>query len=104
MEVMGQRDHHPVNSGEHIAVVLADRGYTERVCESPRPVEVLVDKDEPLPHRGVFGQRRDVQRSGDRDRKSTRLNSSHGYISYAVFCLKKKIHGAWEFCVVVLVG
>src|SRR5687768_18316776 len=28
--------------------------------------------------------------SDDADRKSTRLNSSHGYISYAVFCLKKK--------------
>src|SRR2546422_5916971 len=28
--------------------------------------------------------------TGNRDRKSTRLNSSHGYISYAVFCLKKK--------------
>src|SRR2546429_2507570 len=28
--------------------------------------------------------------NGDGDRKSTRLNSSHGYISYAVFCLKKK--------------
>src|SRR2546422_11483400 len=27
---------------------------------------------------------------GNADRKSTRLNSSHGYISYAVFCLKKK--------------
>src|SRR2546429_6122214 len=27
-----------------------------------------------------------------RDRKSTRLNSSHGYISYAVFCFKKKKH------------
>src|SRR2546429_3121747 len=27
------------------------------------------------------------------DRKSTRLNSSHGYISYAVFCLKKKKNG-----------
>src|SRR3989449_2816563 len=27
---------------------------------------------------------------GRQDRKSTRLNSSHGYISYAVFCLKKK--------------
>src|SRR5687768_17789950 len=27
------------------------------------------------------------------DRKSTRLNSSHGYISYAVFCLKKKMTG-----------
>src|SRR2546430_7175339 len=32
--------------------------------------------------------------AGDReaDRKSTRLNSSHSQISYAVFCLKKKIH------------
>src|SRR2546429_6738832 len=29
-------------------------------------------------------------RDQDSDRKSTRLNSSHGYISYAVFCLKKK--------------
>src|SRR5687768_17639592 len=29
-------------------------------------------------------------RSAAADRKSTRLNSSHGYISYAVFCLKKK--------------
>src|SRR2546429_9065951 len=28
--------------------------------------------------------------AGAGDRKSTRLNSSHGYISYAVFCLKKK--------------
>src|SRR2546422_11368251 len=31
-----------------------------------------------------------VSLGGARDRKSTRLNSSHGYISYAVFCLKKK--------------
>src|SRR2546429_6935214 len=31
------------------------------------------------------------------DRKSTRLNSSHGYISYAVFCLKKKKTGT-HFC------
>src|SRR2546422_8423543 len=30
------------------------------------------------------------QVSARADRKSTRLNSSHGYISYAVFCLKKK--------------
>src|SRR2546429_1496318 len=37
--------------------------------------------------------RRTHRRSDERfalDRKSTRLNSSHGYISYAVFCLKKK--------------
>src|SRR5687768_17646682 len=31
-----------------------------------------------------------VDRQAHLDRKSTRLNSSHGYISYAVFCLKKK--------------
>src|SRR5256884_1777082 len=33
---------------------------------------------------------RSVGRRAEGDRKSTRLNSSHGYISYAVFCLKKK--------------
>src|SRR5438876_5967902 len=38
----------------------------------------------PCPH----GERRD---KGQGDRKSTRLNSSHPSISYAVFCLKKKI-------------
>src|SRR2546422_4110650 len=36
-------------------------------------------------------RQRQRQRYRDhQDRKSTRLNSSHGYISYAVFCLKKK--------------
>src|SRR2546429_4529047 len=35
-------------------------------------------------------RRRQVPLGRDGDRKSTRLNSSHGYISYAVFCLKKK--------------
>src|SRR5205809_4681217 len=39
---------------------------------------------------GAAGERFDVGRRLERDRKSTRLNSSHGYISYAVFCLKKK--------------
>src|SRR5438477_9333956 len=34
--------------------------------------------------------RRSTARALDRDRKSTRLNSSHMSISYAVFCLKKK--------------
>src|SRR2546422_3178900 len=32
------------------------------------------------------------------DRKSTRLNSSHGYISYAVFCLKKKKNKRTKLC------
>src|SRR2546422_2675925 len=49
-----------------------------------------------MPDRGSRGEsnpaprvRRRGQDAGA-DRKSTRLNSSHGYISYAVFCLKKK--------------
>src|SRR5256886_9170198 len=47
---------------------------------------------------------------GSQDRKSTRLNSSHSQISYAVFCLKKKNtlldHALWQqsfvFCLSVL--
>src|SRR5690349_22350253 len=45
--------------------------------------------------RAMFGRERPVflaaaTRDGEEDRKSTRLNSSHVEISYAVFCLKKK--------------
>src|SRR2546422_5882696 len=39
-------------------------------------------------HEGVDAEA--LPRAAGQDRKSTRLNSSHGYISYAVFCLKKK--------------
>src|SRR5256885_11463534 len=42
-------------------------------------------RDEPLPLRAAARRRHQLQ-----DRKSTRLNSSHLVISYAVFCLKKK--------------
>src|SRR5438874_9885494 len=55
---------------------------------------------EPLDRRGAHGRRRRGRRGrvraavllgpAARDRKSTRLNSSHVEISYAVFCLKKK--------------
>src|SRR3712207_7250895 len=48
--------------------------------------EVLVGGDLGARLRG----RRLADRPGRRDRKSTRLNSSHANISYAVFCLKKK--------------
>src|SRR2546422_3665484 len=37
-----------------------------------------------------IGKKRATSARSRRDRKSTRLNSNHGYISYAVFCLKKK--------------
>src|SRR5256885_12052145 len=46
-------------------------------------------------HRRRSGERRPLSRiayGGPIDRKSTRLNSSHLVISYAVFCLKKKKH------------
>src|SRR5215204_7480088 len=42
------------------------------------------------PDGGVRGHRRRLRRAAQRDRKSTRLNSSHTVISYAVFCLQKK--------------
>src|SRR2546422_6953594 len=48
------------------------------VCSFARVWHRFLDRNRHLPN------------SGERDRKSTRLNSSHGYISYAVFCLKKK--------------
>src|SRR2546427_4102266 len=40
----------------------------------------------------VNGARSRLRRRTSTDRKSTRLNSSHSQISYAVFCLKKKKH------------
>src|SRR5256885_11557334 len=66
-------------------------------CRRPARRRALVDADAALDpgavagqhvERGLRDQRRQVERRGDR--KSTRLNSSHLVISYAVFCLKKK--------------
>src|SRR2546422_6755088 len=62
---------------------------------------ISVDRGPPArPRRAVAMRRRRFRkrdpawwtllRVSPQDRKSTRLNSSHGYISYAVFCLKKK--------------
>src|SRR2546422_2236319 len=52
--------------------------------EAARPApRLLVGRDCSGDHGGAVARQA-------RDRKSTRLNSSHGYISYAVFCLKKK--------------
>src|SRR5690348_18512614 len=52
----------------------------------------LHDQGEPVPHahQAPDGHARYYERLGDR--KSTRLNSSHPSISYAVFCLKKKTY------------
>src|SRR3712207_6855565 len=59
---------------------VADRQAPTRARE---PVVLLIREP-----RHVHGKT--VKVGGDPDRKSTRLNSSHANISYAVFCLKKK--------------
>src|SRR2546426_6373654 len=61
-------------------VGAAGRRAEERSRRAARQSNVLAGGD--LPGRGAHG--------AARDRKSTRLNSSHLVISYAVFCLKKK--------------
>src|SRR2546422_6437415 len=57
------------------------------VCRGGRADPRAVSQ-EGQPGRTLQGRRQ--QEAPAPDRKSTRLNSSHGYISYAVFCLKKK--------------
>src|SRR2546422_4547846 len=64
--------------------------------EDAIPLQLLGDRAAQLKYRldilalhGV-ADRIFTERPDPLDRKSTRLNSSHGYISYAVFCLKKK--------------
>src|SRR2546429_3054054 len=53
--------------------------------------DVFTDDDLKQPKSLAIQLAQQIQFIGaDGDRKSTRLNSSHGYISYAVFCLKKQ--------------
>src|SRR5207245_11007048 len=58
---------------------------------SPPPSPIILALRTTRPHRGKVFRRAVL---GAVDRKSTRLNSSHGSISYAVFCLKKKKRAA----------
>src|SRR2546427_9648395 len=61
-------------------------------CEDPqdRRPPLPGPPGEPRPRRGRSGRASPGEQVLPRDRKSTRLNSSHSQISYAVFCLKKK--------------
>src|SRR5438270_1401078 len=54
-------------------------------------VRAQVHRCRRLAHTATAGEGSRQERGGILDRKSTRLNSSHSQISYAVFCLKKKI-------------
>src|SRR5256885_7622863 len=82
------------NRGARLAPLIAFADALERVRLGVLHQAIAVHRDrirvaeEPEAPR-VGGARRDL-READRDRKSTRLNSSHLVISYAVFCLKKK--------------
>src|SRR2546422_1630418 len=58
--------------------------FRSRACAGGAPARRREAGGTRSPHRARPSSSR------SRDRKSTRLNSSHGYISYAVFCLKKK--------------
>src|SRR2546427_5184994 len=67
--------------------------FRSRHREVPRPEHSgEADVAQPARHRRAFpqGRRRPTETLPVIDRKSTRLNSSHSQISYAVFCLKKK--------------
>src|SRR2546422_11709326 len=66
--------------------VLCSRG----TFASRRSSFALLAESGELPVLGSSPASSAAKRAECTDRKSTRLNSSHGYISYAVFCLKKK--------------
>src|SRR5256885_10933720 len=67
--------------------------FRSRVVNAVRPDVAGVAEERAPPrqvNRVIISRRVQNQRARRRDRKSTRLNSSHLVISYAVFCLKKK--------------
>src|SRR5690348_17875761 len=66
------------------------RSLGHRVVGQPRQVRCLAGTTENLDRRRGKAEYLHVARVLVQDRKSTRLNSSHPSISYAVFCLKKK--------------
>src|SRR5205814_9613815 len=79
---------------QHYQVAIAKRRFRKpaRMHFRDNPAQPLQDRLE-VRERLVVGHRqpRSVRREQPRDRKSTRLNSSHLGISYAVVCLKTKI-------------
>src|SRR5438105_6716681 len=73
----------------HDALPISRRGLVENIERAAgRALAQLLGKLDTL--RLAAGERGGLLADVDIDRKSTRLNSSHEWISYAVFCLKKK--------------
>src|SRR5687768_17871873 len=72
-----------------IATDYIDRELARRGVQASYSVKRIGFRTQQLENLVIGDPKRlDLDPAGDR--KSTRLNSSHGYISYAVFCLKKK--------------
>src|SRR2546429_6966401 len=68
----------------------------------PYPTLFRSSRELPAPQAGLMASLAPGIVGGEmawaKDRKSTRLNSSHGYISYAVFCFKKKKKNQHQLC------
>src|SRR5207248_11230266 len=73
---------------------MTSHGRQERHVLAAQRLDLMTLTQREHGDRAAFGYARneivDARDSPERDRKSTRLNSSHRTISYAVFCLKKK--------------
>src|SRR3712207_8480605 len=72
------------------AEVANGSGWVGWSCEAPAPDQRGPDDRGETATGRAAGEERRHGLPARRDRKSTRLNSSHANISYAVFCLKKK--------------
>src|SRR2546422_1088020 len=80
---------------QFVPLVLSDLLREERSAASQDSVHLVrvkffVPIEDEVERSAVEWETQAVGAKNLTDRKSTRLNSSHGYISYAVFCLKKK--------------
>src|SRR5256885_11071602 len=76
----------PILQGDRFAALrLVPHEHAVRQHADERLARQVIPAPDAEPHGNA-------ERSGTLDRKSTRLNSSHLVISYAVFCLKKKIY------------
>src|SRR5437763_11141430 len=94
------RRHRDLTSFLHDALPICRRGshlaVQEAGCLRPKGVSVVVSHERVEAAVAAFARGEiivvtdDDDRENEGDRKSTRLNSSHRCISYAVFCLKKK--------------
>src|SRR3712207_7253749 len=78
----------------------ANTGKDPTETEVRALMKVLIGVD---PHKGSVAIAVVDEAMGELDRKSTRLNSSHANISYAVFCLKKKKYRFFGFLILVRV-